>query len=61
MLTSHMLFVWMLLIPKSHYLSPFENKFQLREDNTTVEITVPVGSYLLSAFKSVISALLTMV
>jgi hypothetical protein len=50
------------LIPKSYYLiqaGAFENIFQLRENNTTVTVTVPIGSYLLSAFKTVIGGLLT--
>ena len=50
------------LIPKSYYLiqnGPLENIFQLKENNTTVTITVPTGSYLLSSFKTVIGALLT--
>ena len=50
------------LIPKSYYLiqnGPLENIFQLKENNTTVTVTVPIGSYLLSSFKTVIGALLT--
>ena len=50
------------LIPKSYYLiqeGGLENVFQLKENNTTVTITVPIGSYLLSAFKNKIGALLT--
>lgn len=50
------------LIPKSYYLiqaGPLENIFQLREDNITVTVTVPIGSYLLSAFRTVIGTLLT--
>lgn len=50
------------LIPKSYYLiqnGPLENIFQLKENNTTVTITVPIGSYLLAAFKTVIGTLLT--
>lgn len=50
------------LIPKSYYLiqtGEFENIFQLRENNTTVTITVPIGSYLLNAFKKTIEDLLT--
>ena len=50
------------LIPKSYYLiqnGPFENIFELKEDATTVTVTVPVGSYLLSTFKNIIGALLT--
>ena len=49
------------LIPKSYYLiqnGPFENIFELKEDATTVTVTVPVGSYLLSTFKNIIGALL---
>lgn len=50
------------LIPKSYYLiqeGPLENIFQLQENNTVVTVTVPVGSYLLSAFKAIIGTLLT--
>lgn len=50
------------LIPKSYYLiqsGAFRNEFQLQEDNTTVTITVPLGSYLLSAFQTTIGTLLT--
>jgi len=50
------------LIPKSYYLiqdGPLENIFQLKENDTTVTITVPIGSYLLSAFKTTIGNLLT--
>lgn len=50
------------LIPKSYYLiqdGPLENIFQLKENNTTVTVTVPIGSYLLSAFRTVIGTLLT--
>jgi len=50
------------LIPKSYYLiqdGPLENIFQLKENNTTVTITVPIGSYLLSAFKTTIGNLMT--
>lgn len=50
------------LIPKSYYLiqgDAQENTFQLKEDNTTVNINVPIGSYLLNSFKTVISNLLT--
>jgi hypothetical protein len=48
------------LIPKSYYLiQAGENTFQLQENNTIVTITVPVGSYLLSTFKSTIGNLLT--
>lgn len=51
------------LIPKSYYLiqntTPDDQTFQLRENNTTVTITVPIGSYLLSSFKSTIAFLLT--
>jgi hypothetical protein len=50
------------LIPKSYYLiqdGPLENIFQLKENNTTVTVTVPIGSYLLSAFKTVIGTLLS--
>lgn len=48
------------LIPKSYYLiQEGLNTFQLQEDLTVVTITVPVGSYLLKAFQTVIGALLT--
>lgn len=50
------------LIPKSYYLiqdGPLENIFQLDENGATVTVTVPIGSYLLSAFKTVIGNLLT--
>lgn len=50
------------LIPKSYYLiqdGPLENIFQLKEDNTIVTISVPIGSYLLSAFRTTIETLLT--
>ncbi len=50
------------LIPKSYYLiqnGPFENIFQLKENNTTVTVTLPIGSYLLSAFRTTVGALLT--
>lgn len=50
------------LIPKSYYLiqnGPLENIFQLQENNTVVTITVPIGSYLLAAFRSVIGTLMT--
>ena len=50
------------LVPKSYYLiqaGPLENIFQLKENSTTVTITVPIGSYLLSAFKTTIGTLLT--
>src|SRR4051812_44570228 len=50
------------LIPKSYYLiqdGPLENVFQLDENGTTVTVTVPIGSYLLSAFRTVIGNLLT--
>ena len=50
------------LIPKSYYLIQDELRertFYLKEDNTTVEIIVPVGSYLLSTFKTTIGQLLT--
>lgn len=50
------------LIPKSYYLiqtGPLENIFQLNENGVTVTVTVPIGSYLLSAFKTVIGQLLT--
>ena len=50
------------LIPKSYYLIQSELKertFYLKEDNTTVEIIIPVGSYLLSTFKTTIGQLLS--
>ncbi len=50
------------LIPKSYYLiqdGPNENVFQLDENGTTVTVTVPFGSYLLSAFRTTVAALLT--
>ena len=50
------------LIPKSYYLiqaGGIENLFQLGENGTVVTITVPVGSYLLAAFKTTIGSLLT--
>lgn len=50
------------LIPKSYYLiqeGPLENIFQLQEDDDIITISVPFGSYLLSAFKKTIADLLT--
>lgn len=50
------------LIPKSYYLiqtGALENIFQLKENNTTVTVTIPIGSYLLSAFKTTVGTLLT--
>jgi hypothetical protein len=50
------------IVPKSYYLiqkGAFENIFQLQENDTVVTITVPVGSYLLNSFKTVIGTLLT--
>lgn len=50
------------LIPKSYYLiqtGALENVFQLKENNTTVTVTIPIGSYLLSAFKTTVGTLLT--
>jgi len=50
------------LIPKSYYLiqlGPAENIFQLDENGTTVTVTVPIGSYLLNAFRTTIASLLT--
>ena len=50
------------IITKSYYLiqeGSHENTFQLTEDGTTVIITVPVGLYLLSAFKTTIATLLS--
>ena len=49
-------------IPKSYYLvqkGAYENIFQLQENDTIVTITVPVGSYLLNSFKTVVGTLLT--
>ncbi len=50
------------LIPKSYYLiqtGGVENIFQLDENGTTVTVTVPVGSYLLGAFRTTIGTLLS--
>lgn len=48
------------LIPKSYYLiQEGENTFILQENATQVLIDIPIGSYLLTAFKNVIGALLT--
>ena len=50
------------LIPKSYYLvqaGGVENIFQLAENGTAVTVTVPIGSYLLNAFRTTIGALLT--
>ncbi len=50
------------LIPKSYYLiqiGPLENIFQLDENGVTVTVTVPIGSYLLSAWRTTIGTLLT--
>ena len=50
------------LVPKSYYLvqaGGVENIFQLQENATTVTITVPVGSCLLSAFRKVTGTLST--
>lgn len=51
------------LIPKSYYLvqddGPLENVFQLKENSTTVTITIPIGSYLLNTFRTTIANLLT--
>lgn len=50
------------LIPKSFYLvqdGPLENIFQLDEGGVRVTVIVPIGSYLLSAFKTTVSNLLT--
>ena len=48
------------IIPKSYYLiqGSLEGTFTLKEDDTEVEISVSVGSYLLSAFKTTIGTLL---
>lgn len=52
------------LIPKSYYLiqdgnNNLERTLQLRENSTTVNILIPVGSYLLSTFKTILGNLLT--
>ena len=50
------------LIPKSYYLiqnGELENIFQLRENEITVTVTVPIGSYLLNSFKTTIGTLLS--
>ena len=50
------------LIPKSFYLVQAEDKestFYLKENDIIVKIQVPVGSYLLSAFKTAISTVLS--
>ncbi len=50
------------LIPKSYYLiqtGGVENIFTLDENGVSVDIAVPIGSYLLNAFKTTIGALLT--
>ena len=50
------------LIPKSYYLiqtGGVENIFDLTENDTTVQISVPIGSYLLSSFKNTIGTLLS--
>lgn len=48
------------LIPKSYYLiQAGYNTFQLREDTTTVTITVPPGNYLKGVFQAVIGGLLS--
>ena len=50
------------LIPKSFYLIQTggqENTFELDENGTTVVVNVPVGSYLLGAFRNTIGTLLT--
>src|SRR5689334_8888641 len=51
------------LIPKSYYLcqtnTPLDNVCQLKENSTTVTVTVPVGNYSLSTFRTTIGALLT--
>ena len=51
-----------ILIPKSYYLiqaGQLENIFQLSENGVMVTIAVPIGSYLLNAFKKTVGALLT--
>lgn len=50
------------LIPKSYYLiqsNGVENQFQLDENGTTVLIHVPIGSYLLNSFRTIVGQLLT--
>jgi hypothetical protein len=50
------------LIPKSYYLiqtGGVENIFYLDENGVTVEITVPVGCYLLNSFRTTIGTLQT--
>ena len=50
------------LIPKSYYLIQEELRertFQLKENNVTVDIVIPVGSYLLTTFKTTIGNFLT--
>ena len=49
------------LIPKSYYLiqGGIEGSFKLKENATTITINVPVGSYLLSAFRTTIGTLLS--
>ena len=50
------------LIPKSYYLiqiGEFENVFQLQENNTVVTVTIPIGSYLLTAFQTTVETALT--
>jgi hypothetical protein len=48
------------LIPKSYFLiQAGYNTFQLQENNTTVTITVPVGNYSFTAWKTEIGNLLT--
>ncbi len=52
------------LIPKSFYLIQTgvnEGIFQLDENGVTVTVTLPVGNYLLSAFKKVVGAAMTAV
>jgi len=50
------------LIPKSYYLIQAdgqESNLQLDENGTTVDIAVPIGSYLLNSFKNTLGTLLT--
>lgn len=49
------------LIPKSYYLiqGGVEGTFQLDENGVTVDVVVPEGSYLLSAFRTTIGTLLS--
>lgn len=47
-------------IPKSYYLiQEGYNTFQLQENGTTVTISIPIGNYLLTAWTTTLSGLLT--